>query len=44
MKHTSSCRLYWVIFKGILKREISKRYDKKYTNNLLKKQRKKVIL
>lgn len=40
MNYTNSCRIYWYIFKGILKKEISKRYGKEYTNNLLKKSKK----
>ncbi|BDR85009.1 L-2-amino-thiazoline-4-carboxylic acid hydrolase [Clostridium tetani] len=40
MEYTNSCKLYWFVFKRILKKEISKRYSKRYTNDLLKKTKK----
>lgn len=36
MKYTNSCRLYWLVFSKILRKSISKRYEKDYTKLLLK--------
>lgn len=33
----SQTKVYWLIFKGILKKQISKRYSKEFTKDLLKK-------